>query len=165
MAAVIRPGVPEDALAMGRVYADGWKAGYRGLIPETFLASLTAEGCAPRPASIRADGCLVAEANGALCGLTAFGPARDGGPLGEIYTLYVLPAYWRQGIGGQLLRGAMNVLARRYDGVSLWTLAENARARAFYERMGLHHTGMRTITIAGKTLEEAGYQGSLPPEG
>ena len=149
---------------MGRVYAEGWRAGYRGLVPEDFLSSLTAEGCAPRQEAISADGCLVAEADGVLCGLIAFGPARDGGPHSEIYALYVLPAAWRQGIGGQLLRSAMDVLAGRYDGVCLWTLAGNARARAFYERMGLCHVGMRTIAIAGQTLEEAGYQGALPME-
>lgn len=160
----IRPGRPEDALAMGRVYAESWRAGYRGLISEDFLSSLTAENCAPSPENVKAKACLVAEDAGIICGLTAFGPARDGSHMGEIYTFYVLPAYWRQGIGRVLMREAAAVLAERHDRLCLWTLAENVRARAFYERMGLRHTGMRTIAIAGQTLEEAGYQGALPME-
>jgi GNAT superfamily N-acetyltransferase len=65
---------------------------------------------------------------------------------GVLQTLYVMPEFWSRGIGSALhdlalerLRSA-DVLEAR-----LWTLTENHRARAFYERRGWRLTGRTRV--------------------
>lgn len=40
---LIRPARPEDALAIGHVHVDSWRTTYRGLLPDSVLASLSVE--------------------------------------------------------------------------------------------------------------------------
>ena len=61
---------------------------------------------------------------------------------GVMQTLYVMPESWGRGIGSRLHDLALDRL--REAGVRearLWTLAENQRARTFYERRGWKLTG------------------------
>lgn len=67
----------------------------------------------------------VAEARGVLAGFAA---RRDS----WLDHLYVAPGFWRGGIGGLLLDGAM-VPAPRLE---LWTFQRNEGARRFYESRG-----------------------------
>ncbi len=61
---------------------------------------------------------------------------------GVLQTLYVLPQLWGQGVGGALHDLAVDRLRDAGVGEArLWTLAENHRARAFYERRGWTLTG------------------------
>lgn len=56
---------------------------------------------------------------------------------GEVLALYVLPELFRRGIGAALLQWATTESAARgWTQLTLWTLAANAGARAFYERCG-----------------------------
>ena len=76
---------------------------------------------------------LVAERDGGVVGFMAFGLSRDDDRRGEveIYTLYVDPGSWGQGIGSVLM-AEVPVGAT----VSLWVTERNARARRFYGRHG-----------------------------
>ena len=38
---MIRSAMQKDAAAIGRVYCEGWKAAYQGLMPDFFLNALT----------------------------------------------------------------------------------------------------------------------------
>ncbi len=65
---------------------------------------------------------------------------------GVLQTLYVMPGFWSRGVGSALhdlalvrLRDA-NVQEAR-----LWTLTENHRARAFYEKRGWSLTGRTRV--------------------
>jgi GNAT superfamily N-acetyltransferase len=65
---------------------------------------------------------------------------------GVLQTLYVLPESWGRGIGARLHDVALDRL--RAAGVRearLWTLAENHRARPFYERRGWILTGRTRV--------------------
>lgn len=161
---MIRAGRAEDSPALGRIYAGAWKAAYRGIVPDDFLDSLTAEKAAPPPAAVRPDNCLVYEADGAAVALVNFGSGRDGGDedKAEIRSIYILPDYWRGGIGSGLFRAAEDALRQAgYSKLFLWVLADNARARAFYARMGMHESVSRSIEIAGKPLTELRYEKSI----
>jgi GNAT superfamily N-acetyltransferase len=77
---------------------------------------------------------------------------------GWLHRLYVHPAEWGSGVAGVLHDDALAVL--REDGsaaVSLWVLADNARARRFYERRGWRLNGdERTVPFPPFPLD-VGY--------
>lgn len=159
---MIRNAFPSDRMALGHIYCETWKAAYRGMIPDGFLDALTDETCAP-PA-VREDRTLVWEENGQVVGLVHIGPGRDGAfaDAGEIQSIYVLPSYWRSGIGKKLLTAAEErLLALGFSRMYLWALTDNTRARAFYESMGMQMCGERTISIGGAELSETQYAKAL----
>ena len=82
---------------------------------------------------------LVAEEGGAVCGFIAFGDSRDEDRTGqlEVYTLYVEPNAWGQGIGSSLM-----AMVPSNGPVSLWVAERNARAREFYVRQGFAPDGV-----------------------
>ena len=159
---MIRPAKQTDVQALGAVYCQGWQQGYAGLMPQFFLDALTPANCAPKPDHIAPDRRFVAEVNGEVVGTITFGKGRDSGSEGfaEIYALYVLPEHWRTGQGSALVRSVVDtVKAQGFSGLYLWTLGDNARARAFCEHLGMMPTGQeREFEIAGSYLPEVQYQ-------
>jgi GNAT superfamily N-acetyltransferase len=83
---------------------------------------------------------LVAEdSDGAILGFLCFGPSRDEDRRGEveIYTLYVEPDRWRQGVGSALI----DRVPESGVPISLWTSEGSAQARGFYARHGFQPDG------------------------
>ena len=166
----IRREEPDDAEAIARVHVHGWQSGYAGIMPTEVLARLNPAAWAQRRRDLgTADPehpftTLVAEDGGTIVGFTTFGPYRnnqDRGDLdpahGELLAIYVEPACWGSGVARTLLAAARDGLAERgWTGYRLWVLADNARARRFYERAGHSPDG-----------EESTYavplSGGLPP--
>jgi L-amino acid N-acyltransferase YncA len=151
-AVAIRRAAPADARAIAAVHVSSWQVAYRGMVPDAVLDGLSVDrgelgwrGRLGRPA----DGgsfTLVAERDGAVAGFCSVAaPSRDddaGERTAEVAAIYVEPAQWWTGAGGALLREALDAL--RADGwreVTLWVLEDNARGRAFYERLGFAADG------------------------
>jgi GNAT superfamily N-acetyltransferase len=82
-------------------------------------------------------------------------PAGLAGEVGELYALYVTPAWWSAGAGRALMGSVIAALeAERYRRVVLWVLADNTRARRFYDRAGFAPDGGTNIlTGLGGVLE------------
>ncbi|GAA2178839.1 GNAT family N-acetyltransferase [Brooklawnia cerclae] len=153
---LVRPARPDDAKALGRLHAQGWQQGYRGLLPDSYLDALD-EAAAVRtwrdrltePHGLRV---LVAQDEaGTALGFTSIGPCFDPdaapGEL-EIWDMWVDAGHHRNGIGGALLVRAL-ALAPAEAEVVVWVLADNVRALAFYKRNraswdGLRRTSERT---------------------
>ena len=150
----------KDAAAIGRVYCEGWKAAYDGLMPAFFLDALTPENCAPKPDHIAPDRRLVAEVDGEVVGTVTFGKGRENTSLAEIQSIYELPDFWDKGQGSALFRAVTDAAkAQGYPGLYVWTLEGNNRSKAFYEAMGMTATGeTREMEIAGAYLPEMNYQ-------
>lgn len=94
-----------------------------------------------------------------IIGMTSLGPSRDDGLGfdGEIYTLYVDPAFFGRGIGRALLKGAFQEL--RNGGMTscvIWAHARN-NARFFYEAMGGRLIAERTVNLMGEPVPEAAF--------
>lgn len=164
-AITIRDAVIDDALAIGRVQVIGWQTTYRGIVPDSYLDLLTAEGRADLWRRGMLQGkpdqhWLVAESPTAgVIGFIASGPQRDdiGGFAGEYYALYILPEYQGCGLGTRLLHASSRKL--RQHGLTsalAWVLAANPRRR-FYEARGGRRIAEKTVEIAGRLLPEVAY--------
>lgn len=178
----IRPGCAADAAAISRVRRASWFAAYEGILAAPVIDRATAaiRGPGELPPYVRT---LVAVGGDdpAIVGYASFGPERavasaqpppaapaggrpdpDGltpagraGDTGEVYAIYVTPAWWSAGAGRALMAAALSTLAgQRYRHAVLWVLAGNTRARRFYERAGFAADGGSNILAGlGNALE------------
>lgn len=91
-------------------------------------------------------------------GGTLVGKGGDYSAFGEVASLYLLPEYYDKGYGRELLESVRDELLGTYEGVYLWVLRENERARAFYEKLGFVPTEDACLCdINGKTLTDIRY--------
>jgi ribosomal protein S18 acetylase RimI-like enzyme len=162
---IIRPARIDDAVAIARVHVRAWQRAYRGIVPDAYLDSLSIEKRESIWRQSLANGApevAVAEQGPEVVGWIAFGPSRDSDAareIGEIEALYVAPEHWSLGAGRALLQIARERLRERgFHRVSLWVLAQNARAIRFYTAAGFTPGCERPIEIGGAVLTEIRYE-------
>lgn len=158
----------EDARGMAEVHVGAWRLAYRDQLPAPYLKALSVEARESHWADelhvMTADRRpWVAEAGSRIVGFAAAGPAREEsakGRTGEVYAIYVLPDCWDRGVGRTLLAHTERDLASHgYSEAVLWVLADNDRARDFYEAAGWHADGgTRQDRIGGRDVEEVRYR-------
>jgi GNAT superfamily N-acetyltransferase len=164
----IRPITEADIDAVAEVHVRTWQAGYAGIVPAEHLAGMDPARNAehrrarePRPGQHT----LVADVDGTIVGFVAFGPDRSDPRRGELYAIYVHPDHWGEGAGRRLIEAARTGLADAgFADMRLWVLADNARARRFYERAGLAPDGATDYYTPGTTevqLPEVRYATAL----
>jgi GNAT superfamily N-acetyltransferase len=170
----IRAGSAADAAEIRRVRRESWIAAYTGIIDGAAIDRATAEPPPDRPAPDPPPHVRTLVAVGgddpAVIGFASFGPERavvsasyptvpqaSGRTAlpGELYALYVAPAWWSTGTGRALMGSVLTALTETgYPRVVLWVLADNARARRFYERAGFAPDGVTNVlTGLGGVLE------------
>jgi GNAT superfamily N-acetyltransferase len=158
---LVRRAEPADARRVAEVHTRTWQTAYRHVFPPEVLDSLDVEervrGWLER---IEADMAVwVAETGDGIAGFLAAGPSRTEDGLGELYAIYVLPEAWGSGAGAALMSAFKDWLADEgYTTAMLWVLADNPRARRFYEREGWRVDGERVDTIRGIDVPEALYR-------
>ncbi|WP_244210823.1 GNAT family N-acetyltransferase [Amycolatopsis kentuckyensis] len=134
-----------------------WQAAYAGLLPDDFLARLSAGERAASWARRIGEGAgqvLVLEEDGVVAGFAAFGPS-------QLYALYLLPEFWGRGLGRALHDRVVEGMSG--DSAVLWVLATNDRAKAFYRRQGWRPDGETgTETLDGITLDVVRFSRPLP---
>jgi ribosomal protein S18 acetylase RimI-like enzyme len=155
---------PEDTSAVARVQVDTWRACFSETIPQPFLDKLSYEDRAAdferRLANRGAFYELfLAQDRREIVGFADFGLPR--GDLGsyesELYALYILPAYHRQGIGTTLTRMGVNSIVRSGRN-SMAVLALEANPyRPFYGKLGGQLFQSGSLEIDGKTYPLVGY--------
>lgn len=161
---MIRLSTPADADRLAEVTLASWQAAYRGLLPERYLDELKLGD--QRKAWYRnlanvGFTSFLHEADGRVQGYVNLWPGRGGQASMEITALYIRPESWRNGIGLALMARALSVGRDRGLGTAyLWVLRENRRARSFYERCGLSHTGTHREdrSFGGRTVSEVQYR-------
>lgn len=149
----MRRATPADAAGIAGVHVRAWQIGYRGLVPDEILDGLSlARRKSTWHTLLARDGegafSLVAEDDRVVGFCSVIAPSRDddaGVGTCEVAAIYVDPGHWRKGIGSALLVTALHQLgAARWDDVTLWVLAQNEGAIAFYRRFAFAADGAAT---------------------
>jgi ribosomal protein S18 acetylase RimI-like enzyme len=162
----VRTARPEDAADLARIYIESWQDTYAGVISHSLLCAMSLRAHTARwQATLRSmeknsGAVLVAEdAHFGIIGLCSLGKARDGGCGydGEVYTLYVDPAFLGRGVGRALLAGAFEAFKdRKLRSCLIWAHAHN-NACFFYEAMGGLRVATRTTRLLGELTPEIGF--------
>jgi GNAT superfamily N-acetyltransferase len=160
----VRRARPADAHAIGHVHVRTWQAAYRHAFPAEVLESLSTDEREGNWRDRLEEGMVawVAEAQGRVVGFVSVGPSRTEDDTGELYAIYVLPEAWGTGAAAGLMAEAKDWFAQEgYATAMLWVLADNPRARRFYEREGWRAEGTRVDNVRGVDVEEALYRLAL----
>lgn len=166
----VRIAARDDVPAIAGIHVRAWQRAYRGIMPDDFLDALAPEQRYARwEADVSApDGAMtviVAEdrLTGRLLGFCSVCPQRhltpgDAAqpPAAELYTMYVDGDKLGRGIGRRLMAAAEERMrAMGFIRGVLWMLADNAPARAFYERMGWRPDGeTRSVRYGDRLVAE-----------
>jgi ribosomal protein S18 acetylase RimI-like enzyme len=160
----IHAAVPADADALGRLHVRCWHETYDDLVPAALLARFSVDRSREvwsrilgEPAAHAAAAVYLLRARAATDATQPSAADRSAAELwgfgsccaqrspdlaargfdAEISALYLLRSRQRHGLGGMLLRSLVgDLIARKFQALSLWVLEANAPARAFYERCG-----------------------------
>jgi RimJ/RimL family protein N-acetyltransferase len=157
----VRAARAEDARAIAEVHVRTWQAAYRHLFPAEFLDQLSVDEREARWRGWLEDGTgiWVAVEDDAVVGFAAAGPSRTEEIAAELYAIYVLLEHWRSGAAHELMSAVTTWFRDKgYTSAMLWVLADNPRARRFYEREGWQFDGTRTDVVRGVDVEEALYR-------
>lgn len=139
----VRPAEPADAEAIARVHVQSHREAYTGLVSAEALKRRTIDDRIQvwRSATTDSQISVAVALDGAdnVIGFASTCPSRDSPPVRdtELQSLYVLQRWYGSGAGQSLLDA---VLGDRP--ASLWVLAANPRARAFYVRNGFSTDGV-----------------------
>lgn len=160
--AAVRFAEPADCREIAEVHIQTWRAAYQHAFPPEVLEGLSFdEREAQWKQTIEGEAAIVwvAQIRGRVVGFASVGPSRTEEGAGELYAIYVLPEAWGSGAARELM-GAVKAwfASEGYSTAMLWVLADNPRARRFYEREGWRTEGMRTEPVRGVEIKEALYR-------
>ena len=131
---MIRPAVTGDAAAVAEIWRSGWRDGHLEHVPDALTRVRTDESFEQRAAE-RIPDTTVALVDGEVAGFIMV--VGD-----ETEQVYVAAAHRGKGVADALLAEAeRQVRQNGHDVAWLAVVAGNARARAFYERMGWRDEG------------------------
>jgi ribosomal protein S18 acetylase RimI-like enzyme len=167
----VRRANKEDIEALAHIHVQGWKAAYGGIVDQDYLDSMNEDYHLEKWKEwIEGDlsSTLMAFDNdNNPAGFVSYGRLRTPPPgmspirplySGEIYAIYILSDYWRQGLGKLLLQEAAKGLAEmKHKSMCLWVLKKNSRAVGFYKKMGGERCGKKDIEIGPSTHLEIAF--------
>lgn len=174
---VLRAATKDDAAQIASVHVASWRAAYAGIFPSEWLDSDEfADGRRTQWNAWRlgpAERIAVAarppspDAEPVVAAFSWYGPERDRGRgmtgNGEINAFYADPAVWGTGVGSALMEHTeLRLRAEGFVTAVLWVLADNPRARRFYERHGWAATGREAnFELRGTVAPEVEYRKHL----
>lgn len=168
----VRHATEADAPAIAAIHIEGWRAAYRGLVPDAILDGRSLPEATERRANALRDRSpddpnrtWVVTAGGEIRGFATTCPGRDGSApppdgAGEVAAIYLDPGSVGIGIGRTLFDHAVRDLVERgFDPLVVWVFEANARARRFYEAAGFAPDGARfDIDFDGTIVPEVRYR-------
>jgi ribosomal protein S18 acetylase RimI-like enzyme len=136
-----RTAAPGDAAGIAAIHDAAWRSTYQGIIPHLHLERMIARR-GPRwwqNQISRGGNVTLLMFDGAAQGYATWGMARGvwPWPAGEIFELYVTPAFQGVGLGSRLFGTVKKALARQgLNHLVVWALKDNEPACAFYGGLG-----------------------------
>jgi GNAT superfamily N-acetyltransferase len=162
---IIRPARSEDGPTVAGLRVASWRATYRGIVPDSYLEKMNpneAHWCKIAAGGEPGIGLLVCEIDGQVGGFACYGAARP--PhfefSGELYATYFLPEMIGKGYGAAIMLEAMQgLISLGHNDMMLWVIANNLRARRFYEDFGgvAIANSRQSFEIDGTTIWEIAY--------
>ena len=141
----VRPATTSDADALAQTVSEGFES-YRDFAPDDWQPPDRLElaiGIAVRLRSDDQFAWVAEDHDGSIAGQVAYVPAArsrhpvDDPSLAHLGQLFVRRAHWGSGLAKHLLALAVaDAAEREFTAMRLFTPAEHARARRFYEREG-----------------------------
>ena len=163
---IVREAKIADAPAIARVNLDTWRTAYRKIVPADYLAQMSYEKAESRwqeiLANVKNTGvfvCVAENDSGQIVGFAGGGCERTGKYVyqGELFAIYILEEYQRQGIGRQLVRAVATKLAElTLNSMLVWVLGDNPACK-FYEFLGGEKVEELQTSRAGVALKEIAY--------
>jgi len=165
----LRRAAPTDAPALAIAHVAAWQQAYPGIVPESHLQGFTVERrtkCFRQSLANGAEETYVAEHDVQVVGFLTLGDCRDADgdvqTVGEIWGIYLLPEFWRKGIGRFLCEQAEAMLVSRgRSSAMLWVLEANGQAKRFYEAMGFEADGATKQVNLGAPIKAIRYHKKL----
>lgn len=163
---IVREANIADAPAIAQVNIDTWRTAYRNIVPADYLAKLSYEKRESNWQEILSNVentgdyvCVAENDSGQIVGFAAGGCERTGKYIyrGELFAIYILEEYQRQGIGRQLVRSVATKLGElSLNSMLVWVLGENSACR-FYEFLGGQKVEELQTSRAGVLVKEIAY--------
>ncbi|NTU27286.1 GNAT family N-acetyltransferase [Bacillus tequilensis] len=148
-----------DIKDIAKVHVDSWRTTYREMIPADYLNSLNYKKFEDKWKSRSLKGVFVAQdEKGSIFGFASFGPIRSEqeGYDGELYAIYLLEEYQRQGAGRALLiKGAEFLLHHGFSSMLVWVIEQNPSI-IFYQSYSPERVAEDSIDIAGVRMKGVG---------
>ena len=170
----IREAVESDAEGSAYVYVKSWQTSYVGIIEQSYLDHISYDQrlqLRKKILQLKDTLQLVVTFGGQIVGFADAGPLRpkpyneqlslfkdQDVKRGEIYAIYFLAEHQGKGLGKEFYQQC-----RRWFGLQdfqqfiTWGLADNVRAKCFYEREGGKIIGEVTVHIGDKSYQEHCY--------
>jgi ribosomal protein S18 acetylase RimI-like enzyme len=158
----IRKAILTDAKGIAKVQVDSWKTTYKNIVSDDFLNQMSYESREQKWKDIiLKEPVFVAENNeGEIVGFSNGGKERTGNYpnyKGELYAIYILKDYQRNGLGKLLLEPLIEELKQQdIFSMTVLVLEENS-SRRFYESLGAKKIDTIEIELSGKKLSEIVY--------
>jgi ribosomal protein S18 acetylase RimI-like enzyme len=165
---MIREARLKDAKAIAQVHVDSWQTTYTGILPEDYIKNLSYEkrehhwkNMLTSSTEAETNYFIYVAENAAqeIIGFAVGGLERskESTYQGEIYALYILEAYQRQGIGRSLVQLiAAKLFQLGLNSILVWVLADNPAVN-FYQSLGGQKVAQKLIKFGGIELEELAY--------
>jgi GNAT superfamily N-acetyltransferase len=159
---------PRDMPAVASIHCEGWQTAYASFMDPAFLATRSPQDDQAWMSTWIFDEQkpligFVAEGGGEVQAFVLAG-VNEGRPPeydGELYKLFVRPAWQGHGIGQKLMQTALAELRRQgFKRVCIWTFAQ-AHSGAFYRKLGYTIVRRDQTTFGGETYPVDIYGGDL----
>ena len=159
---LIRPTQRGDVHSISRIYVKTWWDTYLGIIPYAYLTTMSIPLHAQAFLNELNNNhvvSFVAEDRGRLVGFITGGYETTGDSIycGEIFTLYVLKKFQRQGVGAKLV----SALARQLDQFGIHSMLVRVLKqnpyRHFYKKINGIYLKTQRLPFAGETLDVEFY--------
>lgn len=156
-----------DLPAVAAVTVQSWQTTFQGILPDAFLSSLTVEGQLARHQKLFSNPGVcyyVARQSNEVVGFASGGPNRDVSfnEPNELYALYLLAGWQRQGVGRRLFASvARKLQAPDRPGLLALVLTDNPH-RPFYDRCGGHRQAAAPLQLGGRHCPVDSYHWHQP---